>query len=503
MRRSFNPTVVRFLIVWVALSVASFSWAIATPLGATPDEPAHIVKAASVAQGQLIGEPTDAPAVTLVQVPAGLAASSAWTCYAFNPSVSAACIDEPVDGLELTDAATSAGLYNPTYYALVGWPSTFIADSTTAVLTMRAVSAAIVSFLLAFVFVGLFAIARPLVAGVAFFAAVTPMVLFLAGAINPNGLEIAAGAALLVGLLWAARGSKDVPGESPAPSWGVLAVTALAGILLANSRGISPLWMALIAAMVFVIVPWSRMKELLARWDVRATIVLLGLGVAGAGLWLLTTGTLGAMGTFPGAGEVSPMKAFIVMLVTRTADPGLIGVFGWLDTFAPGTAYVIWSMLLCGIAVIALVLARGRELAGAAFATAVFLLAPPIVQALSVQNSGYIWQGRYSLVLLVCLVIVAAVAISRHTGDAPESSPIPVRGVIVVSLLVLIGQVHTFVSTIGRYAGGGPTPEFSALASPEWTPPGGTILWTIVFAVSLIVPMLVWRSATRTVRIPA
>lgn len=496
MPKKFTSSIAyRFLIAWLGLSLASFAWAASTPLGASPDEPAHVIKAASVAHGQFIGEPTDAPAVTRVQVPAGLAQAGAWPCYAFHPEVSAGCMFKPADGLKMTDADTSAGLYNPAYYALVGWPSVFIADSTVAVLTMRAVSGVIVSFFLAFVFVGLFVLTRPLVAGVAFFAALTPMVLFLSSAINPNAIEIGTGAALLVGLLWAARGRAG-DGDSP-PSRCVLVVVAIAGLLLANARGISPLWMALIAALVFVLVPWPRLKYLLGRWDVRATIIVLGLGVIGAGAWLLATGTLGAMGSFPGAGKVGPFEAFIVMLVTRSADPGLIGVFGWLDTFAPALVYLIWSVLLGGVVVLALLVARARELRGTVLAIGIFLLGPAVVQALSVRNSGYIWQGRYSLILLVCAVIIAAIAISRWS--ARPSSTIARRAVPIVAVMLLLGQVYALVGALARYAGGSQASIFKPFTSPEWSPPGGAIVWVALFVVGLALPLLLWFSQSRGV----
>lgn len=506
MRRRFTSSMTfRLLMTWLALSLASFAWAAATPLGASPDEPAHIIKAASVAHGQFIGEPTTAPAVTKVQVPAGLAQAGAWPCYAFHPHVSAGCMFEPTDGLAMTDATTSAGLYDPVYYALVGWPSTFIADSTAAVLAMRAVSGILVSFFLAFVYIGLLTLTRPLIAGLAFFAALTPMVLFLSSAVNPNALEIGAGAALLVGLLWAA-GARSTAADA-APPRAVLVVVAVAGILLANARGISPLWMALIAVIVFIAVPWERLKYLLSTWRVRITVIALALGVAGAGAWLLATGTLGAMGTFPGAGKVGPLEAFVVMLVARSADPGLIGVFGWLDTAAPALVYVIWCVLLGGIALVAVLVSRGRELRVTLVAAGIFLLGPAVVQALSVRNSGYIWQGRYSIILLVCAVIVAAIAIERSIAELPAESMVVRRGVPIIAALVLLGQLYAFVGTMARYAGGSQASMLKPFTSPEWAPPGGAVVWTALLVASLAVPLFFWltdvrREAIRTERIP-
>ena len=40
-----------------------------------------------------------------------------------------------------------------------------------------------------------------------------------------------------------------------------------------------------------------------------------------------------------------------------------------------------------------------------------FVVAPAALQAASLRNSGWIWQARYSLVLFVAVLLVAAVAI--------------------------------------------------------------------------------------------
>ncbi|HPU40487.1 MAG TPA: hypothetical protein PLS63_13025, partial [Microthrixaceae bacterium] len=54
----YEPLVV-FVIVYVALC----SWVLATPLGSAPDEPAHVVKAVSVWQGELRGSPRSVPSL--------------------------------------------------------------------------------------------------------------------------------------------------------------------------------------------------------------------------------------------------------------------------------------------------------------------------------------------------------------------------------------------------------------------------------------------------------
>ncbi|WP_232083325.1 DUF2142 domain-containing protein, partial [Arthrobacter sp. SO5] len=104
-------------------------WALASPLMSVPDEPAHAIKAAAVARGQLSadthGKQGD-PAV--VVVPAYFAELGPQTCTAFRPDLTAACAPQldPTHRGPVT-AATTAGNYNPFYYMLVGLPSRLLA----------------------------------------------------------------------------------------------------------------------------------------------------------------------------------------------------------------------------------------------------------------------------------------------------------------------------------------------------------------------------------------
>ena len=385
--------------MWAGLLIAAVAWAVATPLGGSPDEPAHIIKAASVVRGQFLGEPTDQPAVRSVMVPEGIATAADWPCYAFAPAQSANCLREVPDGSDLRPADTSAGLYNPTYYLLVGWPSLLTSDTSLAVIGMRVAGALLVTFFLAAGFAALYRLRPSRATAFGLAAAVTPMVLFLAAAVNPNGLEIATGFALISSLLL-------VLGPEPlARRWPWLLLAGAAGVLLAQTRGLSPLWMAVIAVIAFVATPWERTLRELRRWPVILTIAVLGAAVVGAVGWTFATGSLGSMGNFPGATD-SPRRAFLTMLF-RTFDPGLIGVFGWLDAPAPAYVVAMWSFLSFAVVLAAVAVARGRSTWGLAIAVVALLVIPAVVQALSVQTSGYIWQGRYALVAYATLIALA------------------------------------------------------------------------------------------------
>ena len=476
---SFGAT---FVTAWVAIALACVAWAIATPLGATPDEPSHVIKAASVARGELIGSPGSDPSRTIVEVPAGIAQAWNWTCHARDLTISAACIPPSENGLDLVEAETSAGLYNPVYYAIVGWPSLVITDTGSAVLAMRTVSALLVSGLLAFAFALIMRMTPRVIGGIAFAAATTPMVFYLGGALSPNGLEIAASLAVATGLLYICLGNAGhrIP---------VLIGVAVSGLLLANARGISPLWLAAIGTIVLVVTPRERLAPIVRTTAVRVTLVVLGIGVVAAIAWVLATGSLGALGTFAGAGTVSPVEAFLVML-TRVADPGVIGIFGWGETVAPGVVFLVWSTLLAGVLVAAFSVARGRALIGIVVGVGAIVLLPAIVQAASIRTSGYIWQGRYTLALIAAVVVIAAVLVAPRLAELPGA--VLTRVSLVAAAAVVVGHVAAFAYALLRYASPGSTSPGAFLGRGEWSPPGTGLLWLAALGLGLVLLSALW-----------
>ncbi len=456
------------LLVFAGLFLLSGTWAVATPLSASPDEPAHIIKAAAVVRGELVGTPTGRAGYTRVTVPEDVAKAWSWTCEAFNPRRTAACIGPIPHGTAApTEAVTSAGLYNPLYYVLVGWPTLLTSHSIASVLSMRLLTALLCSAFLAIAFGALFLLRRSLVTGFAGLAVLTPTTLFLSGAVNPNAVEISAGAALLALLLLLVRG------ESVAHPRTALVLVAVSGVVLANTRGLSPLWMAMIGAIAIVAAPGARLRELLRRPATWVTLAVLAAGAIAAVLWTAGTNTLANMGSFPG-GSVGPKRAFLTMLLDRSFDGGLLGTFGWLDTPAPPFAYAVFSFLAMATVLAALVLARGRMLAALLVAIGGFFLIPATVQALSIAHSGYIWQARYSLVAYACVLVVAGVAIGMRLTEGAQPLSSPVRGAtIAVGAVFVAAQAWTVAFVLRRYVVGINADWSEYVHRPQWASPIG------------------------------
>lgn len=468
--------------------VAATAWAFATPLSGSPDEPAHIVKAASVARGQFLGDPTSEGAVRMVTVPESIALVYAWPCFAFHPEKPASCMTgDYVGSSKAVQAPTSAGLYNPTYYLLVGWPSLVVQDNGgLAVYAMRLVSALITSGFLA---VGIFALTRLrrsrfVALGAA--TAVTPMVLFLSAAVNPNALEVATAFALIGALF------RLLAPHPPVRRWPWLVAVGVSGAILPQARGLSPLWVVLIAAVVVTAVPWTTIVREVRRPAGAVTVAIIAVAsVCGVG-WTLYTGSLGSLGSFPGA-DNTPFRAVVNMLTDYTFSPGIIGNFGWLDTPAPGFVYLTWSFLIGSVVVGGLASARGRGLAAILVASAGVVLLPAIVQAASISTSGYIWQGRYTLAAYVCLIATIVAVTPPPKLDGVLRAKVERAGWVVASAVV-IGHVWSIVETLRRYQGG--VSIIDLLIRPKWSPPGGVLIWIIVEAVGAGIAVLMVIRAT-------
>ncbi|WP_282360468.1 MULTISPECIES: DUF2142 domain-containing protein [unclassified Arthrobacter] len=495
-RTKYIPALVTFLI----LGTLSTLWSLASPLMSIPDEPAHTIKAAAVARGQLqtqeSGKQGD-PAI--VKVPGYVAELGNQLCYAFKVQVSAACSPD-INGQNtaLVPATTTAGNYNPLYYLIVGLPSRLLSGET-AVYVMR-----IASGLLSAVFMTMAIMAArqmrhgqwPLVAAV---VGLTPMALYLAGSINPNSLEVVTTAAFFVNLCLALENSKSLA-ATRAP----LIAVGVSGAVLANTRALSLLWLAIAFAVALIAYGWRPLAEILRS---KFGVAMAGIAVLGcaAGLgWLVVADSFKSLGGIPS--KVTPDQAFVTML-DRTFDyvSGYIGLMGWVDTLTPSGVQVFWHF-----AFVALVLAAvtSRPLRNRWLLVPVFigvLVLPPILQSQVIQELGYIWQGRYLLALVVLMMLACGMALRFHSFPLSDRAKSIGRWTLVAAVAA---HVYAFVFTLRRYTVG-LFPEhvnWSEMWETTWQPPltwqGLSIAYLITLTAGAVLlyralfPKRHWRSRT-------
>jgi len=461
-----------FGLAWALLFVLAVSFALATPISAAPDEPAHLVKAASVVRGQLVGEYSDAGQV--VQVPRYIATARERTCFAFQPTTSASCTSTSGGPQsDIVDGSTSAGLYNPLYYAVIGWPS-LIAQDAGGIYAMRLAGAAACSLFLALAAAMIARWPRPGIAPLGLLVSITPMVLFLSGTVNPNSLEIASILAVFVGMLSIALHPQPDLLASRA------AIVMSSAAIAVNTRGLAPVWLVVAIATPLILVTARQAGELL-----RSRIVWLAVAVVAAAtglsvLWLSLSGSLTAGiedprdASDPSVGESAATGFIATLEQTFLLGRGAIGIFGWLDTPVPTAVFFVWSAFIGALALMAFVLLRGRRFAFAATLAGTVLLLPPLIQGAYIAGGGFVWQGRYTLPLLVCLIVgVAAVLADRLELDRGSLERLS------ASAAALWAGAHwySFMTALKRYGVGADGTWVELLLRPEWVPPGGVVLW--------------------------
>lgn len=465
------------------------AWALASPLMSSPDEPSHAIRAGAVVRGDFTGTPSPSLTDTEVQVPEYLADSAKnLGCYAFKAEVNAGCQFGSADN-ELVTGRTQSTLNTPVFYAIAGLP-TLVLDGNAAIYAMRLVVVLMSAALLAVMFQMLRTLPNSRWAMIAGAVSVTPMVLFLSGSVNPNAIEVSAAAALYTSLLVTFR----VPTVHTSILWQRIATVVIATFLLVNTRSISLIWLLIIFAMALLFSKREALLPLFKKAPFWIGVGVAGVAVASAGIWYLLPKGLVQM---PGAPDVGRDWGWgFGSMLDRTLEDGRgwVGVFGWLDTVPPGIVYAIWSAAVIGLVVAALTFASARGRTVMIGWALILVCVPAIIQATLIQEWGWVWQGRYSLALFVCMVLTAGVVLDAQLPRIRRSA---LTGKVVVALggALAVGHIVAFAWALRRYVVGLSPDQtwLTFLLEPSWQPPVHSIVLIVVFGVLLVIGIVALR----------
>lgn len=488
-----------FLPSFLVLLFLSWSWAFASPIAAIPDEPAHVTKAAAVARGQLGGTQvgTDGPLLA-VDVPRYIRYVDAMTCFARHLDKTPTCAPQLDGDPDATvKALTTAGLYNPIYYAIVGWPS-LAASGFPAVYVMRFVSALLSSFFLAAAFGAVSQLRRNKWTLITLSGAITPMILFLNGSVNPNSLEYATTAAIAANLLLLLQKSSSE--RLPILP---IAITTAAAALLANTKALSLLWLLIVVLAVMLTATGAQLKRLAKTPAVLAGAGVIALACAFAIRWIVRHDSLSSK-PFEGAG-LEPADGVEIMLdKTFSHMIGWIGQFGWLELDAPVGVLAFWMAIIFVATFSVLLFTRGRARIAALLLALSLIVLPIALQAQVISEQGIIWQGRYILALFVPFMLMAGFALDRSlVGPIPTPGR---RALGAVVSIAVFAQIITFVWVLRRYTTGLSLDVRwgDMLGAPEWQPPLGIVGVVVIFsATSVVAAVLLKRHINSSDGLPA
>ncbi|MEI7623858.1 MAG: DUF2142 domain-containing protein [Actinomycetes bacterium] len=472
---------------WLVVAVVGAMiacWSIGMPYFSGPDEPLHASRAWSVVHGQIIGEETNIGGFRLVEAPEWLDADRNDTsCYRFDPEQIAGCFSlEPSSDIVTT---RTQGAQQPLYYAIVGWPFRF-SDHGLSLILVRIWSGFLTAALIASTVVTArnSEFRRWLLP--ATLLACTPMVFYISGVMNPSGMEIASGL-----LLWVVSISifcdRRIYGRL---FWRF----AAAASLLILVRQLGPLWFVVIFASCVLLSTVERLKELLRMRQFR----LAALAVAASGvLWAswsyfvkplaIADSGFGVDGTTTGLLRLQIGRLWSVIQEA-------VGVFGWIEVRLPLAVYLIWIVGVLLFVGFALTFGSGKY----AVAPILVLLGAIVLQTLgefsTLRELGFMWQGRYTLPVLVGVPLVAALAIGRAKPAIKVSSVSKWTG----GVLLWAALCLSFHQAERRYMVGSSGP-YRIWDYGAWNPPVPVILLLVGFAVTAAMWVLICAASTKYV----
>ncbi|URM96311.1 DUF2142 domain-containing protein [Actinomadura madurae] len=485
------------LLAFLGFFAAGAGWAIAMPWDGGPDEQSHITRAAGVVDGQLTPSPIYLPVPDLPRplagsnqtIPGGVARPSP-PCFAFKAEQPANCVHgdsrpphEPVEQF-----TAGAGRYQPTYYALVGWPLRWWPGEG-GLLAARLLSAALsAAFLAAAVYSVLAWSRRPFLL-VGLLVAATPMALHLAGVINANGLQISAAIAMWTALI------PLVLGEAPLDRR-LLILAGVSAVTLAWTRPDGPMTVALAFTILTATAGRARLA-VLARsrgaWILGSAAIV---ACVLSGIWTLAMKATELV-PVPGGAGLGPRDALQLVVVDRTSFylKSMIGQFGWVDVGMPDAYYAIWFAATGFLVVAALAAGRRGDRWRLALVIAGAFALPLWMDVMGAEENGMMAQGRYILPTAAGAAILAAYVVDDR-GPFPVPFARSVARWLTAFLLLahLIGLAYTMI----RYQHGlhGRVPAVNPF-SGEWSPPLGSATALSVAAAGLVsLGAMVWLATT-------
>ena len=401
------------------------------------------------------------------------------------------CPDFPSSGKE-TSALTYQGHYPPLYYAIVGLPS-LAWHSDVAVYLMRLVSGLLTTLFLglAFALATLWSRSRLLLLAIAVTA--TPMVVMLGSTVNPSGLECATAICVWTG------GLILVLDRARQPPPGLIAATATAAAVMVLTRGLSPLWLAIIALSVGAVAPQS-LRTLLQQKSVRFAAVAVTLAGVMAVIYIFWAHALnvtpGAIGVPRGASQLTVVE--LALGRTGAFVEQLVGSIGWAETNPPVAAVGLWILSAAAVVVLGLVTSKRRHMAVIVTLIVASLVLPTVLMVSQSSRNGLVWQARDGFPLYAGILLVAGAAAGRSEGLIAADAGLTGtarwatrRLAFLVATAVGVVQLGDFVWSLRRYTVGlGSIVNPFARVPGGWSPPVPAIV--LVIAATIVVVIYGW-----------
>lgn len=491
------------ILVAAGYLLLAVAWAMANPAGAAPDERDHYMRALAAGRGDLRGGPNPqladerlagpvpksagpevlssvwaAKGGRLFDVPGGLGPHEGFGCNRFQPERTAACLDEHRPEPEPSQQLSTMGTVEPAAYILPGLATRLAGDPANAVRLARLASGAVVVALFATAALLLWSWSPAALAGL--LVALSPSVVFIGSMLSPSAFELAGAACFFAALFRITMG--------PPGGRGTWAALGTAGVVLASSRSLGPVWIVLALVVVWLSQGWHPTWVRIRCGGRRAA-------VAGGATALAMASTIWwEMAFQPGIdfdGRHFRNQLIPAMGEFRRVGYELIGVFGWLDTRMPPTTYTVWTTMVVATVTLALLVGSWRQRVVLVLLVPGVVVATLLVAAGLMRQNGFDVQGRHVLPMAMLVPLFATAVLTQNGARLLDLWPR--RLMLWFAVPVAAVQAVGFYVNARRYAVGIGGP-LNFLGPAEWRPPGGWAMWLIVVAtgaVSIVVAAVV------------
>jgi Predicted membrane protein (DUF2142) len=465
--------------------LALTSWALASPVGSSPDDNFHL---ASIwcGGGNKVNECNALPDKSQRAVPEALGES---VCFAFKPKQSAACQGTIFDGTHNRMVATGrgnfGGTYPPLYYLTM---NLFVGSNIElSVVLMRIVNILLLVGLTTVLYRLLPANRRsPIIWGLT--VSIVPLGMFLVASNNPSSWAIISAGTLWISLLgyFESSGGKKV---------GLGVIAALSTIIGAGARADSAIYA--IVAIVAVVLLTARLNR---RWILSALLPL-ALAVTAAAFYFSTQQSLVAISGLPGyadrqahSWQVMFFKNFLFMPSLWTGVFGHSGL-GWMDTAMPAIVWVGGFGCFTALMFTGVVSLSARKLLAVSMVLGALWLFPTYVSMRTGSVSATAVQPRYILPLIILLSGVVLLEVGGVRLGLSKAQ--------VVALVSTLSITNAFALeyNIRRYVTGTDVTSWNLNAAVEWwwgIPVSPMMVWAVGSLSFAAVLVIIARATTLT-----
>lgn len=470
---------------WLLFAVAGLSlvvaWVLASPVGASPDEPAHIGYSWGTVTGQTLGGEklttiTPGRIANAIQVPQKLLQYPGPGCYAFKAGTPVhQCSPIPADNLHLAMQKSYMSRYPPLFYGIEGTvirAATAVDLSGPRVLYGARLVAAVISWL-AVVF-GVFLLARKFPARVVLLStllALPASAWFLAASINPSGLEIAAAFLLSAGVL-----SMRVDFALEVRSVAAVVAVPVGTLLLAWTRPLSWVWAALILGLLLIPIhqrdgqAWRRRLPIRSLRATATTVTVMLL--ASSVVWFVYALEIRSSEQ-SGRTPLHPLgRIGVLLLQTGPIISDLVGNFGWLDTPLPIVAVLVWVSI---VALLAAIWGVGRSPFLPRWYVGAVLGLGYLAALFDEYRGGWGWQARYLIPVTaaVCVFAIPGLVSGLERWTATRSMlPWMLAVLMALNALSVIWFLFRNIYGVKNWLPRTPSAPLP-VGPPGWTPPLG------------------------------